>query len=90
MTESGRRAATIVICDLILPENTASVRMANSFDASGVKEKAESIGRARDCSRSGLPMKLSRRPARRFESTHISLPFQGFGVGPSGEEVGRL
>ncbi len=28
--------------------------------------------------------------ARRFDSTHIPLLFQGFGFGTSGEEVGRL
>jgi len=64
--------------------------MANSFDASGVKEEG-----GIDWQGEGLQ---SERPTHEafasasatFESTLIPLPFQGFDFGPSGEEVGRL
>jgi len=38
MTEAGCRAATIVICDLILPEKMWQALGANSLDAIGVRE----------------------------------------------------
>ena len=55
MTEAGCRAATIVICDLILPEKmwqALTERIGSTLLALG--KMAESIGRARYCSRSGL------------------------------------
>jgi hypothetical protein len=79
MTEAGGRAATMVICDLILPEKvwqTLTERIRSMLLGLGREDGGI------DWQGEGIAVGAA-------SLAFVHVPFQGLGFGPSSEEAGR-